>query len=117
MPSGSSPTSTSCSPWLRRSFSSASGACSGRWTRRDRPDDRVGDTVRRVPVDLSDDLPCDPASLFRELVRVRECAPDSVDDLFEPLGFVERGGLRELAVVLPDDVLERPALSGRTALV
>ena len=58
-----------------------------------------------------------PAALRGELVRMRQGALDAGDDVLEALGSVERPGRRELLVVLPDDVLRRPRLTGRRALV
>ncbi len=50
-------------------------------------------------------------------VRLLERALDPGDDLLEALGAIERAGRRELLVVLADDVLRRPRLPRRCALV
>ena len=78
---------------------------------------RVDHALGRAAVDDADDLLDGPAPLLGELVRLLERALDAGDDLLEALGAIERAGGRELLVVLADDVLRRPRLPGRCALV
>jgi len=79
--------------------------------------DSVDDALGRASVDCADDLLDRPPPFRSELVRARERALDPVDDLLEALRPVEGAGCCELLVVLADDVLRRPRLARRRALV
>ena len=77
----------------------------------------VDDPLRRTAVDLADDLARDAPPLRRELVGCASARSIPLRHLVEVVGTVERGGLHQLPVVLAEDVLRRPALAGRRALV
>src|SRR5262245_8409767 len=78
---------------------------------------RPGTRIGGMPVDLAHHGPNDAAALVGELVRVGETALDSSAHLVEALGTQERTRGEELPVMLTDDVLGRPGLARRRALV
>ena len=80
-------------------------------------DDRVDGTLRGAAVDLSDDVADDAPSGVGELAGLGQRALDTRNHLVEALRAAEGAGRGELLVVLADDVLRRPGLARRSALV